>query len=212
MKPRITLVHGWGYDARIWREVLPLLGGLDVEVSDLGYFGQSHLPAPCNTPRIAVGHSLGVLWWLALSKLPWIRLIAINGFARFTATADFPKGVAPRVLERMRQRFTVAPAAVLGDFQTSCGGAGPAPPGDSGELALGLSSLASGDGRATLAIRREDIVALAARQDAIVPAAMSEAAFADLPSSRLRWVEDGGHLLPLTHPRECAELIREALA
>jgi len=211
MTPRITLVHGWGYDATLWREVLPLLAGLDVEVADLGFFGRPSLPMACAAPRIAVGHSLGALWWLALSDLPWTRLVAINGFPRFTAAPDFPPGVAPRVLERMRKRFATAPAAVLADFQAACGGAGPALPDDAGPLAQGLATLAEADARAALDKRRTEVFALAARKDAIVPAAMSKEAFAVLPAGRLRWIDDGGHLLPLSHPRECAELIREAM-
>ncbi|MDD5176847.1 MAG: hypothetical protein PHQ05_10535 [Sterolibacterium sp.] len=212
MTPRITLVHGWGYDATLWREVLPLLADLDVEVADLGFFGHPSLPEACEAPRIAVGHSLGVLWWLVLANLSWTRLVAINGFPRFTAVPDFPQGVAPRVLERMRKRFATAPAAVLADFQIACGGAGPALPNDAVPLAQGLAKLADSDGRAALAEKRQNILALAARHDAIVPAAMSEAAFAALPADRLRWTDDGGHLLPLTCPHECAALIREAVA
>ena len=210
MNPRITPVHGWGYDATLWREVMPLLAGLDVEVADLDFFGHPSLPTSCEAPRIAVGHSLGALWWLALANLPWTKLVAINGFPRFTAAPDFPHGVAPRVLERMRKRFATAPAAVLADFQAACGGTGPALPDDPGPLAQGLATLAEADARAALDQRRPDVFALAARKDAIVPATMSEAAFAALPAGRLRWIDDGCHLLPLTHPRECAELIREA--
>ncbi|MFA7268481.1 MAG: hypothetical protein WC073_03980 [Sterolibacterium sp.] len=213
MTPRITLVHGWGYDATLWRDVLPLLDGLDVETADLGYFGPSVLPAPCDMPRIAVGHSLGVLWWLALSDLPWTTLVAINGFARFTAAPDFPQGVAPRVLERMSKRLRETPAEVLVDFRVACGHAGDVGtpfPGDTAALEHGLATLARADGRAALQRRQTDVVALAARDDAIVPAAMSAAAFAALPAGRLRWVENGGHLLPLTQPHACAALIRAA--
>ncbi|MDD5247381.1 MAG: hypothetical protein PHY45_00250 [Rhodocyclaceae bacterium] len=211
MTPRLTLVHGWGYDATLWREVLPLLAGLDVEVADLGYFGRPTLPAACAAPRVAVGHSLGALWWLALSDLPWRTLVAINAFPRFTAAPDFPQGVAPRVLDRMRKRFAVAPATVLVDFQAMCGNSGPLLPLDTAPLAAGLQILASCDGRAAWAARGADIHALAGRGDAVVPAALTEVAGAALPAGRLRWVDDGGHLLPLSHPQACAELIRSAL-
>lgn len=207
MKPRITLVHGWSYDASVWREVLPLLAGLDVEVAELGFFSQPSLPQPCAAPRIAVGHSMGALWWLALTDLPWAKLVAINGFPRFTAAADFPAGVAPRVLERMIKRFAVAPAAVLADFHAACGGPGPTLPIDMAPLAAGLRTLGETDGRATLAARLDDVQALAARDDAIVPAALSEAAF----GPRLTWIEQGSHLLPLARPQECARLIRQTV-
>lgn len=210
MKPRITLVHGWGYDATLWRDVVPLLADLDVEVADLGFFGPPALPARCDAPRIAVGHSLGALWWLASTDLPWHRLVAINGFPRFTAAADFPHGVAPRVLERMRKRFVAAPADVLGEFQKNCGGAGPTLPSDTAPLSAGLATLADLDGRAAWAAHADKIFLLAARRDAIVPTALSAAAGSALGAGHLRWVEDGGHLLPLSHARECAELIRAA--
>jgi len=208
MNKQITLVHGWGYDATLWREVLPLLDGLDVEVADLGFFGRASLPSTGAAPRIAVGHSLGALWWLALTDLPWTQLVAINGFPRFTAADDFPQGVAARVLERMRKRFGTAPAAVLADFQSACGATGPALPIDTLPLQQGLATLAEADARTALAKRSADVFSLAARRDAIVPAAMSEAAFAALPAGHLRWIDDGGHLLPLTHARDCAALIR----
>ena len=208
---RICLLHGWGYDAGLWREVVPLLDGCEIEVADLGYFGPAQLPqtAPPTALRIAVGHSLGALCWLTQTALPWRALIAIGGFARFCATPDFPHAVAPRVLQRMRQRFDVSPAAVLADFHTACGGAGPALPADTQALAAGLALLEELDGREMLAQRRNAIWALAARNDAIVPAAMSAASFQALPAARLRWLDDGGHLLPLTQAQHCAALIRE---
>jgi pimeloyl-[acyl-carrier protein] methyl ester esterase len=204
---RITLLHGWGYDATLWRKVVPLLDGFDVEVSDLGYFGGPKLPAACDGPRIAVGHSLGALWWLA-NEQPWQTLVAINAFPRFTATDDFPQGVAPRVRDRMRKRFGETPAAVLADFQSACGGAGPALPGDTAELAAGLDALAVLDGRAAWSARAADIRLLAGRKDAIVSAALTDTAAATLSKDHFRWIEDGGHLLPLTHPEACAAFIR----
>lgn len=211
MSLRITLLHGWGYDATLWREVVPLLDGFDVELCDLGYFGAAKPPAPFDGARIAVGHSLGALYWLALADVPWQRLVAINGFSRFTAAADFPQSVPPRVLERMRRRFAESPATVLDEFRAACGNGGASgSQADAAALAEGLAQLAATDGREALARRAADVWAYAARDDDIVPAAMSEAAFAMLAPGRLCWSESGGHLLPLTHPRECAELIRTA--
>jgi pimeloyl-[acyl-carrier protein] methyl ester esterase len=190
--------------------VVPLLNGFDVEVCDLGFFGPARLPVQDDRPRIAVGHSLGALWWLASAAVPWTRLIAINAFPRFTATQDFPAGVAPRMLDRMIKRFAVAPAAVLVDFQAACGGEGPILPTDKAKLADGLASLGVIDGREAWQRRAVDIRLLAGRRDAIVPEALSEAAASMLPANAARWIEDGGHLLPLTHPEACAAFIREA--
>jgi pimeloyl-[acyl-carrier protein] methyl ester esterase len=204
---RVTLLHGWGYDATLWRQVVPLLDGFDVEVCDLGYFGAAKLPEACDGPRIAVGHSLGALWWLA-NNLPWQTLVAINAFPRFTAAGDFPQGVAPRLLDRMRKRFSETPAAVLGDFQAACGGAGPALPEDAARLAAGLESLGQIDARTAWVARAPDIRLLAGGRDAIVPAALTDVTAATLSKDHFRWIEDGGHLLPLTHPKASAAFIR----
>ena len=44
-------------------------------------------------------------------------------------------------------------------------------------------------------------LALAARDDAVVPQAMSEAIWG---SDTIRWSETGGHVLPLKRPQWCA--------
>jgi pimeloyl-ACP methyl ester carboxylesterase len=219
---RITLLHGWGYDAGLWREVAPLLAGYDVDIPDFGYFAQSTKNPALATrrndahdariPHLAVGHSLGALRWLVEDEAAWDALLIINGFPRFTASDDFPQGVQPRVLARMQRRFVQTPAAVLAEFQNACGAPGPALPADPGPLAQGLAFLAGADGRARLAERRQDIHVLASRDDAIVPAALSDAAFAVLPPAQKHWCTSGGHALPLTRPEDCAALIRTVAA
>jgi len=216
MKPRVTLVHGWAYDASVWQAVLQLLAELDaeldVEIADLGYFGRPVLPVACDTLRIAVGHSFGALWWLTVADLPWHTLIAINAFPRFTAAPDFPAGVATRVLDRMRKRFATQPDAVLKDFYEACDQAGPNRPLDQHALESGLENLANIDGRIALQQRLNSVHVLAAREDNIVNAAMSEAAFSGLPRGHVHWVEHGDHVLPLSQPQACADLIYAAVA
>lgn len=206
----VVLVHGWGYDASLWDAVRARLD-IAVATLDFGYFGAPAAVSPAPTfaaPVVAVGHSLGALWWLAQADIPWRRLLCINGFPRFTATADYAPAVAPRVLARMQQQFRRDPAAVLADFHARCGGHAPNATPNVARLAAGLDDLASWDGRAALAARRADVVALAGARDPIVPAAMSAQAFAGGP---LETIDAPGHLLPATHPERCARWI-EALA
>jgi pimeloyl-ACP methyl ester carboxylesterase len=216
---KIVLVHGWGCDAHVWDAVRALLDpALSVEAVDLGYFGAVP-PAPKADfavssaptffePVLAVGHSLGVLWWLMRSEAPWRRLLCINGFPRFTATQGYP-GVASRVLERMRAQFAFDPAAVLADFHARCGSQQPAGTLDAARLAEGLAWLADWDARAALAARAADVFALAGTDDPIVPRAMSEGAFAALPPGHCEFVAAPGHLLPVTHPDLCARWIAQ---
>ncbi len=203
----IVLVHGWGYDARLWDAVRARLdAALDVALIDFGYFSAA-APAPSfKGPVVAVGHSLGAVWWLTQSAIPWRRLLCIDGFPRFTAAEGYP-GVAPRVLERMRRQFAADPAAVLADFHARCGAPAPAADANAAQLADGLVQLATLDGRATLAARLADVWALAGTDDPIVPRALTEAAFAGLPAGHLEWLNAPGHALPMTAPGHCAAWI-----
>jgi pimeloyl-ACP methyl ester carboxylesterase len=208
----IVLAHGWGFDHGVWSTVrAQLSAGHRVETVDFGFFGAPRQPG-IDEPVIAVGHSLGACWWLAASPLPWRRLLAINGFPRFTECADFAPAVAPRVLARMRKTCGEQPAQVLGEFRSLCG-APAAPPGfDAERLAGGLDWLAAWDGRAVMAERSADIWALAGANDPIIPAGMSRAAFAALPADRFAFADTPGHVLPLAAPGLCAEWIERVAA
>ncbi len=203
----IVLVHGWGYDASIWDAVRAHLDpALDIATLDFGFYGRVKVDAG-KTATLAVGHSLGALWWLTQSNIRWSKLLAINGFPRFTEAAGYAPAVAPRILSRVQQQFARDPAAVLADFYARCGGHAPAGTPNTERLAAGLDWLAQWDGRATLAARRTDVVALAGTQDPIVPAAMSALAFGDV-----ELIDAPGHLLPVTHPELCAKWIEKLKA
>lgn len=206
----VVLVHGWGYDASLWDGVREVLDpALAVETLDLGFFGKER-KVDADGTVLAVGHSLGVLWWLTQARMPWRTLLAINGFPRFTETAGYAPAVAPRALARMQQQFAKSPTAVLQDFHSRCGGQAPTDIANVERLATGLGWLAELDGRAAATARHSDIVALAGSDDPIVPRPMSEMA----------WGKDcvcvdtatPGHLLPLTHPALCAEWIERLAA
>ena len=214
----VVLVHGWGYDSSIWDAVRAQLPpALPVVTLDFGYFISAVPPVPTfPKPVIAVGHSLGALWWLSQAAMPWQRLLCINGFPRFCATDDYAPAVAPRMLARMRAQFELDPAGVLADFHARCvalgSTAGPLAEPATARLLAGLDALAEWDGRSTLAGRHDDIYALAGTDDPIVPAAMSAVAFAALPPDHLSFIPATGHLLPVTAPTLCAEWIARLAA
>lgn len=208
----VVFVHGWGYGPDLWKDIRERLVDEASEAVDLGFFAPPSMASGTKF-RVAVGHSLGALWLLARAPFHFDRLVAINGFPRFVADEAGPTAVPARTLERMRKRFAESPAEVLADFRMRCGDTSSPPATLRPEaLAEGLGWLAGDDGRAKLAKRIDRTWALSATEDAIVPRAMTAEAFASLPEDRMRWVEGGNHLLPLTHPAECAALIREALA
>jgi len=204
----ILLVHGWSYDRHLWDGVAVRLDGHRLFHVDFGYTGEPKFPdIPADEPLLAVGHSLGVVWLLTQERYTWTRLLSINGFPRFTEADDYAPAIAPRALARMQTQLAKDPLRVLADFHARCGGLGPAGAINPSRLAEGLQALADLDGRAALAARSNDIWALAGASDAIVPQAMSAAAFAPLPPGRLEIANAPGHLLPLTDPQRCAALM-----
>ncbi len=198
-RPTLLLLHGWGFDASFWDALTDLLPEFTTARWDRGYFG---VPQRAAVPpdMLAVGHSLGAM--ILAHELPaQVPLIAINGFDRFAGD----DAVAPRLVERMRTRFDQAPATVLNDFRRRCGADAIARPLDTDVLGDDLALLARAD-PPRLPPRRT--LVLQGGKDPILPRELREHAF--VGSVRVA-CNDGGHLLPLTHPRFCAAQI-EAFA
>lgn len=195
---RLRFLHGWGFDADLWRRVAAALGGRTMAFADAGYFGVPRDP-PARGPLLAVGHSLGAMRLLLAPPAGCAGIVAINGFDRFAGG----QGVPRRVLDRMIARYRSDPAAVLDEFRARCG-AGAAPPGrDDARLLADLRLLRDGDARG---LWRGPLLALDGGDDPIVPAALRAASFADA-AARRETCADGGHLLPLSHADWCAARI-----
>ena len=190
-------------DASLWDAVRARLGAQAGTVREGGYFGSALAASAEAGPIIAVGHSLGVMQLLAARPDNMVGMIAINGFTRFTAFPDHPHGMAPRLLERMMQRLDQDGGATVAAFRTRCGLTPGLPaPVNLPALKQGLELLYGGDCRAALHGLPAPVLAVAGCHDGIVPPALSQACF-----DKLQWVGDGGHLLPLTHPDLCAQLL-----
>jgi pimeloyl-ACP methyl ester carboxylesterase len=202
---KIVLVHGWGFSATFWEPVRRGLGRESVAL-DLGFLAPPMLEIPSGAPVLAVGHSLGLLWLLARAHLPeGSRIVGINGFIRFTRASDFPSGVPPRVVERMRAGLLSGPDDVLRRFWLGCGLPEKDFPSSRPRIAAleaGLTLLRDGCPSGTGPVAG----LLASRDDEIVTPGMTEDACAP---ERIRWVGKGGHLLPRTEPRLCADFIRD---
>ncbi|WP_142846906.1 alpha/beta fold hydrolase [Telmatospirillum sp. J64-1] len=200
----LCFIHGWGFSAEFWQPLAQALEDVPSLAVDLGHVAPPHQPALPPGPVVAVGHSLGFAWALRRRR-DFAGLVAINGFARFTAAPDFPQGVPPRLLERMISRFADHPCAVYTDFMRRCGIDEPDCTGLRPDaLEAGLRFLGSVDEREALADL--PLLALAGGQDPILPEAMNRATF-----ERVEIAADGGHLLPLTHTQWCAAHIRAFL-
>lgn len=179
----------------------PLLGQGEVSLVDLGFIsGGPEAAKDWPDGAIGVGHSLGLLWLLrqASQGRRFRGLVSIQGFDRF----------CPRVPEArvfgMRRGLARDPATMLAAFWRGCGTGPFAPPNalNRERLDEGLGWLLDWDERAMLASLDCPVLALAARDDAIVPPPMSAAIFG---AEKIAWSETGGHVLPLSRPDWCAK-------
>lgn len=202
---RFVLVHGWGFGPSIFD---PLIAELPQQAEiarvDLGFLGdEPHLPG-WEDDAVAIGHSLGVMWLLKARPSSFRALVSIQGFDCFSSYVRSAKIAA------MRKSLENDPYGLMQIFWRSCGTADVAPPDrlNQARLEEGLDWLMNWDETAVRQALTCPILALASKDDPIVPAKMSEVIWGE----RLKWSADAGHCLPLRHPAWCAEKITEFAA
>jgi pimeloyl-[acyl-carrier protein] methyl ester esterase len=197
-----VFVHGWGFNAGIWRALTGYMRNSEVSLVDLGFItGGPKAANEWPSDAIAVGHSLGVLWLLHRAgeegRTPFRALVSIQGFDRFCPPIP-PSRVAGMRRELRRDAYQTVEA-----FWRGCG-TKPFAPREAlnvERLDEGLGWLMDWDETRTRAALACPTLALAARDDAVVPQAMSEAIWR---SDNILWSDTGGHVLPLKHPEWCA--------
>ena len=200
---RFVLVHGWGFHAGIFSDLINHLDGAETTLIDLGFVsrgpkGASDWPSDA----IAIGHSLGLLWLLEQGRGRFSGLVSIQGFDCFCCH------IAPSRIAALKRGLEREPGETLQAFWRSCGASGFALPEalNVARLDEGLDWLMHWDAQKAKHELACPVLALAARDDAIVPASMSGAIWED---TGIIWSQDGGHVLPLRHPRWCARHVLE---
>ena len=197
-----VLVHGWGFHAGIFADVIPRLNGAEVTVVDLGFVAGG--PKGANEwpeDAVAVGHSLGLLWLLEHGGCRFRGLVSVQGFDCFY------RHMAPSRLAALKRGLEREPGGTLQAFWRSCGASGFALPEalNVTRLEEGLDWLMSWDARKEREALMCPVLALASRDDVIVPPSMSEAIWGE----KILWSPDGGHVLPLKRPEWCARHVLE---
>src|SRR5262245_51297541 len=167
-----VLVHGWGFHAGIWADFTNYLDSAEVTLVDLGFVaggpkGATEWP----TDAIAVGHSLGLLWLLKHGQGRFRGLVSIQGFDCFCCH------IALSRVQALKRGLEREPHGTLQAFWRSCGAAGFDEPEalNVARLDEGLDWLMHWDAREAKDGLTCPALALASRDDAIVPPAMSEA-------------------------------------
>jgi pimeloyl-[acyl-carrier protein] methyl ester esterase len=197
-----VFVHGWGFNAAIWCDLTGYMRNSEISYVDLGFIaGGPKATTAWPSDAIAVGHSLGVLWLLHRaadeSCAPFRALVSIQGFDRFCPH------IPPSRVAGMRRGLRRDAYQTVEAFWRGCATKPFAPAGalNVERLDEGLGWLMDWDETETKAKLACPILALAAPDDALVSAAMSEAIWR---SDTILWSETGGHVLPLKHPEWCA--------
>jgi pimeloyl-[acyl-carrier protein] methyl ester esterase len=209
MSIELVFIHGWGFDTRFWDKLCAALPQFRHTRIDLGFFGATAPPpARESSKRILVGHSLGFVHGLRHYK-DWAGWIAINGFTRFLKTAAEPGCMPAANLRALRMGLQNGTEKPLQDFYRSID----APPLQGTpkieRLREGLDELQSIDTGALLGEQNLPGLALASRNDPLVPIDASEALGAKAKDFRLH--DEAGHLLPLSDPAWCAAAMTEFL-
>jgi pimeloyl-[acyl-carrier protein] methyl ester esterase len=198
-----VLVHGWGFHAGIWADFIGHLAGAEVTLVDLAFLTGGPKGADAwPEDSIAVGHSLGLLWLLEQGRGRFKGLVSIQGFDCFCCH------IAPSRIAALQRGLERNPGETLQAFWRSCGASGFALKEalNVERLHEGLNWLMHWDARRAKAELTCPVLALATRDDAIVPPSMTEAIW---QGSEIIWSPDGGHVLPLRHPRWCARHVLE---
>lgn len=220
----LAFFHGWGLDQGFWQPLAAELRAYPQTFWDAGYFGPSQTPDFSGATRwVAIGHSMG--WVHALEHTPlagWVGMVSLCGFTRFCAQQPGEAGQAKRVVERMVRVLERTPHAVWQDFLQRCGlSALSARHGDPSKvmdapiqadrLRADLSRLADVDATDLLRHVSAPVLAVAAQDDAIVSADLTEATFGGRPLTKLIWHPQGGHALGYAHAPFCAQAIQAFL-
>ncbi|WP_144096474.1 alpha/beta fold hydrolase [Croceicoccus sediminis] len=201
----LLFLHGWGFDAAIWSGVVRHLDGFDCRLADRGYFG-APVAVGSDGPCLVVGHSLGVMHWLADLPSGAAGLVAVNGFDRFVEGDGFP-GVPRRPLDRMIARMPQNPVQVLSDFRARCGDDTQAGTPVLAPLLSDLELLRDGDFRAGVADLA--VLSLQGAVDPLLPLSMRDRVFAKAERVTRLTCDGAGHLLPLEAPEWTARAIAD---
>ncbi|HUY68731.1 MAG TPA: alpha/beta hydrolase [Alphaproteobacteria bacterium] len=233
MPVELVFIHGWGFDASFWDPLCELLPPFPQRRVDLGFFGASgHAPLPAKTKGLVppeggtklrfslppppggrkpvlVGHSLGFLHGVTVRQ-DWRGWVAINGFVRFAEDGSGTGCMPAADLRAMKMRLQKNPRDTLKDFYQSIEAKPLSNVPDAARLCAGLDELRDGDVAKTLAALDVPGLALAARNDPLVPVRASET-LGQKASGGLLWHEDGGHNMPQSDAAWCARAITDFL-
>ncbi len=188
-------------DSGIWDDISKYLPKNQTYLIDLGFINSDNVANLPNGKHIFITHSLGTLWALKHHSQNMAGLVAINGFANFTNFAP------ERTLRAMQTQLQRNPQKQMQDFWEMINLKNDLDPRlNIDKLHEGLEWLINWDASAELNALNAPIMSLMGDKDQLLPLPKMEK---EWRKADIKINKDGGHILPLSHPKWCVERIRE---
>lgn len=196
----LVFVHGWGSGPFVWEKLKDQFPDHNIHILNLGFLGDEDFNLP-EGEFIGIGHSLGGLW--LLKHYPE-RLLGFISIASFNC---FYKHIPHQIMAKMQKNIAKDMTKQLQDFWHHAGldhvgGFKKLKPLKLAE-SLGWLSKWEADIPADIPIK-----VIASHNDQIVPEKMTKDIWGN---HDIQWVNEGGHMLPLTQSEFCLEHIKEFL-
>lgn len=194
---KLVFVHGWGSGTFVWKDVIDNFQEHDCHVLNLGFLGDEETSVP-EGKFIGIGHSLGGLW--LLKHYPE----QMQGFISIASFNCFYKHIPQQILSKMKKNIAKDITTQLKDFWHHAGL--DQPKGfknlKPAKLIEGLGWLSTWKANIPSDI---PIKVIACHNDHIVPEKMTQDIWGNYD---IKWIEDGGHMLPITQPEWCTDHIK----
>ncbi|MEX0773328.1 MAG: alpha/beta hydrolase [Balneolales bacterium] len=214
-KNPILLQHGWGYDSGMWDDWIKLNPDIHFTTSDRGYFGKPVRIAE-QQAEAAVAHSLG-LHLLPEEIFPKLKLLVIvSGFQEFHPNTPIERTFSQRIVRHMLKNVKSDAGPVLKQFHHNSYlpakmDAESWQEADIDLLHKDLELLDHHKMDIEMLRLAGKIVILHGMKDGIVPHNKAYQLQYSLPQSEIHTVEEGGHMIPVTHKEWCLNHIKATL-
>ncbi|MCY3803176.1 MAG: alpha/beta fold hydrolase [Gammaproteobacteria bacterium] len=239
--PNLVLLHGWGSSSKIWHKVAGDLAlKYQVWCVDLPGHGHSHaMHWDCSTeqgmqlladvlPPAAsfLGWSLGGLWALLYARQYPDRVVdvmLVSSAPRFTATQEWPHGMAQTELLDFSRQFSKAPQQTLKKFCSlqainsdrakptlvALRSALSSSPVHTGNIAWGLKWLEQVDLRSDSRLSHLPVDLLHGEEDQVLPVDTAEGTNRIWPHARVERIPKAGHAPFVSHPEQFLQWVAQ---
>jgi pimeloyl-[acyl-carrier protein] methyl ester esterase len=220
-KAQVLAYHGWGFDHSFWDLVTSELGDKYKMIpADRGYFGDESAPkwdpSQSELPKIVIAHSYGIHWCPEEKISSADGLLLVNSFIQFHPQKPVEFEASKRLTRALMTSLNKKPEVGLNEFKQLAYLPSKAPRFkkdlthvDIDLLLNDLTNLDRDNHRVSPLQKKKSIRIIHGKSDQIVSIDLARRMQKEFfPYSRILEVEEGGHMLPRTHPKYIANQIK----